>query len=392
MNPPQPRLFGKLEGVVFFLVSAAFVTIYITQPVLPVIREQFGVGETAASLTISAVILGIALANIPFGILADNRGIRPIILIGGGVVASCGIACALPLPFEALIGFRFVQGLFIPALTTCLAAYLSRRLPAERLNVVMGSYVSATVAGGLGGRLLGGMIHPGLHWRWSFVFAGLLVSIAVAVGLRWLPANDPASGESPETALGFRDMWARREIRSQFLVAFSGFFVFSSVFNYLPFYLAGPAFEAPTRLITLMYLSYLIGIVAGPLAGRLANRFGNGPTMAGGALVFAAAMLVSLIPSLFAIPVSLTGVCAGFFTVHAAAAGWLNRQLDSSRGRANSLYILCYYAGGTVGITASGMAYERWNWTGVVGLGLLMLTVPFGVGIRESLGRMRVRL
>ena len=36
----------------------------------------------------------------------------------------------------------------MPALTTCLAAYLSANLPLERLNVVMGSYVSATVAGG----------------------------------------------------------------------------------------------------------------------------------------------------------------------------------------------------------------------------------------------------
>jgi YNFM family putative membrane transporter len=32
-----------------------------------------------------------------------------------------------------------------------------------RLNVAMGAYVSATVVGGLGGRLLGGYLHPPLH-------------------------------------------------------------------------------------------------------------------------------------------------------------------------------------------------------------------------------------
>ena len=389
MESSSSHLFGKLEGIVFFLVSAAFVTIYITQPVLPVIREQFGVSETMASLTISAVILGITLANIPFGMLADSMGIRPIILTGGAVIAACSIACACPLPFTAVIAFRFVQGLFIPALTTCLAAYLSRCLPVERLNVVMGSYVSATVAGGLGGRLLGGMAYPRFDWRISFVFAGLLVIMAVAAGVKWLPKENPVPKSQHENALGFRDMLSRSGLRNQFLVAFSGFFVFSSVFNYMPFYLAGPAFSAPTRLITLMYLSYVIGIVIGPVSGRFSNRFGNGPTMACGALVFAMAILISLIKSLYLIPVSLTGVCAGFFTVHSSAAGWLNRQLDSSRGKANSLYVLSYYAGGTAGITLSGMAFERWNWNGVVGLGVLMLTVPLAVGLNDLLGKTR---
>jgi hypothetical protein len=45
---------------------------------------------------------------------------------------------------------------------------------------------------------------------------------------------------------------------------------------------------------------------------------------------------------------SLAGMCAGFFAIHAAAAGALNGKLTTSRGRANALYILFYYAGGIV--------------------------------------------
>ena len=80
--------------------------------------------------------------------------------------------------------------------------------------------------------------------------------------------------------------------------------------------------------------------------------------------------------------IGLVGICAGFFTVHAAAAGWLNRKLVSSRGRANSLYVLFYYAGGSVGITASGMAYEMFAWPGVVGMGAIMLLIPLCTGLR----------
>ena len=150
--------FFSLQALVFALVAAAFTTVYITQPVLPIIQREFGVSASKASLTVSAVILGIALANLPFGMLADRFPVRRLILVGGAVVAACSLFCAATADLWLLVGARFLQGLFIPALTTCLAAYLSLSLHLDKLNVVMGSYVSATVAGGLSGRLLGGWI------------------------------------------------------------------------------------------------------------------------------------------------------------------------------------------------------------------------------------------
>ena len=120
----------------------------------------------------------------------------------------------------------------------------------------------------------------------------------------------------------------------------------------------------------------------GPLAGQMSNRFGNGRTMAGGAVLFGVSLSITLYPSLLSVIVGLAGICAGFFTIHAAAAGWLNRHLVSSRGRANSLYVLFYYAGGACGITLGGSAYETFSWPGVVGMGAVMLMVPLWMGLR----------
>ena len=80
---------------------------------------------------------------------------------------------------------------------------------------------------------------------------------------------------------------------------------------------------------------------------------------------------------------SLAGVCAGFFAVHAAAAGSLNRRLVAGRGRANSLYVLFYYLGGSIGITVSGHAYGYGGWRMVTVLGILMLGTTFAAGITE---------
>ena len=381
MVEPRPMISMGLQASVFTLVSAAFTTIYITQPVLPIIQETYQVSASQASITISAVILGMTLANLPFGALADRLTIRPIILAGGLMVVGGNIVCAITGNFQGLVLARFVQGLFIPALTTCLAAFLSRRLPPQRLNVVMGTYVSATVAGGLGGRLLGGLFHPAFNWRWAFIIATGLVAVACGVAWRGLP-REKTTAPRQSAPLSFLQLLAQAPLRKNYIVAFSAFFVFSSVFNYLPFYLAGPIFNAPTRTITFMYMVYLIGIVIGPLAGQLSNRFGNGRTMAAGATLFGLSLGTTLYPTLLAVIVGLAGICAGFFTIHAAAAGWLNRNLVSSRGRANSLYVLFYYAGGTCGITLSGSAYEMFSWAGVVGIGAMMLVVPLWIGLQ----------
>jgi YNFM family putative membrane transporter len=376
----------NLQFLVFSLVMAAFTNLYITQPVLPVLQREFGVDANAASLTISAVILGIALANLPFGMLADTYPIKVIILTGGVVVGISGLFCAATTNLDILIIARFVQGLFFPALTTCLAAYLSKSLPLERLNVVMGSYVSATVAGGLGGRLLGGWIHPPLHWRYAFVSASLFLLASTAAAVRLLPA-DSLRSETNRLQEGFMALLKRKELLMIYLVSFSAFFVFSSIFNFLPFYLARTPFNASTEVITLMYLTYIIGIVIGPFAGRLSNRFGVGSTMALGAALFGLAILMTLIKSLAVIALCLTGVCAGFFGIHAAAVGSLNAKLTSSQGRANSLYVLFYYLGGAVGITCSGYAYAALGWKGVVMLGCVVLLLPFIAGMRERKSR-----
>ncbi len=376
-----------LQALVFGLVSASFTTIYLLQPVLPVLQQEFGVDEKQASYAISAVILGMALSNLPFGRMADQVPVKPIIAAGALVVVFCGLGCALVQQMSHLIVLRFSQGLFIPALTTCLAAYLSKHLPVERLNVVMGSYVSATVAGGLGGRLLGGWIHPPLHWRYAFVTVSVLVASATLAALKYLPAESRKTSAAAIGVQGFWTLLRRTELLRIYSVAFLSFWVFSALFNYLPFYLAGPAFNASTQRITFMYLAYVLGIIVGPLSGQLSNRLGNGTTMAIGAIIFALALAATHITSLWAVGIALCGVCVGFFSIHSAAAGSLNQKLKSSRGRANSLYVLFYYLGGSTGITVSGYGYESYGWPGVTGVGLLLLAVILAAGIVESSNR-----
>jgi MFS transporter, YNFM family, putative membrane transport protein len=383
----------RLQLIVSLLVSASFTNIYITQPILPVLQHEFSADTVVVSFTVSAVVLGIAIANLPFGSLADRLPIHPIILTGGVLVASGGLVCALTKNLWLFIGARFVQGLFIPALTTCVAAYLARTIPPARLNVVMGSYVSATVLGGLGGRLLGGWIHPPLHWRYAFVSASVLILAATLVAFRSLPRTSAAAG-GPRDAIGFLALLKRWELLRIYLCAAGGFSLFSSVFNYLPFRLTGAPFHFSTQLTTLLYLSYVVGIFMGPTAGRISNRYGSANALLAGSVVLGGSLALIALPSVPAVVLGLLGICAGFFTVHAAAVGLLNRRLTSGQGRANALYVLFYYVGGWLGITGSGFAYTSGGWSAVISVCALLLLIPLSAGMSErgiTVGRTSTR-
>jgi len=371
-----------LQAVVFFLAATAFSTVYITQPVLPVLAREFGADPFNVSLTVSAVVLGIAISIVPIGMLADRLPVHRILLFGGFMVVVCSLVAALTHDLWTLIAVRFVQGLFIPTLTTCLVVYLARSLPAERLNVVMGSYVSATVAGGLGGRLLSGWLHPAAHWRHAFVVAAGLLLVATLIAARRLREPAPAAHHA-HSGLSIWLMLRRADLLRLFLVAFASFFVFSSVFNFLPFYLAAPPLSMPIRYITALYLTYVIGIIIGPLAGHISDRFGSGLTIAGGALLMALALMISLRLSVVAVCLALTAVCGGYFAMHAAAVGALNRRLSSGRGRANALYVLFYYIGGFSGITLSGFAYSGGGWPAVVLVCIVVLLAPVAGGLLD---------
>jgi len=248
--------------------------------------------------------------------------------------------------------------------------------------VVMGSYVAATVLGGLGGRLMGGWLFPADDWRYAFMATAILTVLTTVIAVVGLPKPSNA-GPHVKSTLSYGQLLAQWPLVRYFICAAGSFAVFSSVFNYLPFRLADAPFGWSTEATTTLYLVYIMGIFMAPLAGRWSVRFGSRATLVAGSLVLLLALLLLQLASLIAVVVGLTAVCAGFFCVHAAAVGALNRSLSSGHGRANALYVLFYYVGGWLGISLNGLLYQHWGWSGVIGLSLLLVLIPLTVGLTE---------
>jgi YNFM family putative membrane transporter len=348
---------------------AAYADMYVTQPILPVLSKEFGVGAAEAGLTVSSVVLGIAVASSGYGPLSDALGRRRVMAGATGLLALATLACAFAPSFPALLALRALQGVLVPGMTAVSVAYAGDRFRSGDLPAVVGGIIAASVVGGLVGRVLSGAIAAQAGWRAAFVaFAAVtaVAALALARGLVHAP-----SAERTGLAAAYRGMLGHLHdppLLGAYLVATALFFGWIGIFTYLPYRLAGPPWRLGTGQISAVYLVYAAGVVVSPIAGRLAVRV-PAPRLIGiGLAVEALGMAGALAPDL---PLAIAGLVVlvlGTFTAQAVAPAFVNATARHAKGGASALYLTFYYVGGTLGASLPGLAWRSAGWPGVVGV------------------------
>src|SRR4029453_4364045 len=92
----------------------AFLNLYATQPLLPLLMRVFHASHFAVSLTVTASTVAGAVRAPGGGRLADLIG-RKRVIIGSAFVVTAATAIAATAPnLTQFIGWRFVQGLATP--------------------------------------------------------------------------------------------------------------------------------------------------------------------------------------------------------------------------------------------------------------------------------------
>src|SRR6266508_5496346 len=102
---------------------AAYGDMYVTQSILPVLSAEFGVGAARAGLTVSAVVLAIAIASSFYGPLSDALGRRRVMAGATALLAVATLACAFAPTFGALVVLPAVQMTRLPAMSAVLLAH-----------------------------------------------------------------------------------------------------------------------------------------------------------------------------------------------------------------------------------------------------------------------------
>lgn len=298
-------------------------------PAFPAMAETFDVGADRIQMTLSAYMIGLAIAQLLCGPLADRFGRKPLLLSGMALFCLGSVGCMFADSITVLFGYRFLQA-FGAASGMVLAQAMIRDtfapVDAAKKLAYMGSTtaIAPALAPVAGGALL-------VAFGWSSIFLALALYAAltlavVSVGLPESLPRDRRQTLHPRTvagnylaALGNRAFLAHALAVS---LMFAGHYGFMSG---APFVLI-ELFAVPEAHFGWYFLFVVVAFITGNLLGaRLTARVGGHRLiLAGGSLLVLAGILVV---SLVASGTDTVAAVIGPQVIYAIGSGMMMPQL-----------------------------------------------------------------
>ena len=345
----------------------AFIELYATQALLPLLAREFNATPAEVSRTVSASTFAVALVAPFIGVFADMIGRKRVIVTAMFVLVLPTAMAGLSETLDALVFWRFVQGLLLPPIFAVTVAYIGEEFPAEATSMT-GIYVAASGIGGFLSRFLSGVLAEHYGWRASF-FGLAAVTLACAVASAFLMPRERRFLKSGGLIAAFGFMAAHlrnKQLLATYAVGFGVLFCFVGVFTYINFVLAAPPFSLSTEALGAIFIVYLVGVVLTPFTGALVERLGRRGLVAAASGLWIVGLAVTLAPSLALILLGLALCVSCGFLCQSCATSYVAVTARQARSSAIGLYVALYYIGGAAGAVVPGYAFAWAGWPACV--------------------------
>lgn len=365
----------RLTAALFAGGVATFAELYAVQAVLPGLAAEWSLTESQATLAVSVATGALAVSVLPWAAVGDRIGRARAMRISAVVAALSGLLVAVAPTFEILLALRAVSGAALGALPALAVAHLVSTAPPARVAAAGGLYIAGTTIGGLSGRVLTGAVGGVFGWRWGLVSTALFVVVAAVVFVVLLESPGPAraadrpgrpgpggQGAKVRLALADRVVWVF------YAQAFLLMGAFVTVYNLLSFRLLADPYRLPASVVSLLFLTYLVGTIGSSGVGRLVAGLGRRRVLAGAGLTMAIGAAITVPAPLWCVLTGLVLLTFAFFVAHAIAATWAGERVPAARSQASAIYSLAYYAGSSlVGLVGAAL-YARGGWPAAMAL------------------------
>ncbi len=361
-------------AIVVYCTIVGFAVLYTTQPLLPLLAEQWHrpIGDTA--LLTTATMIPLALGPLMYGYVLEHVSTKHMLTASFSVLTLAQFALGLGPDYPVFLLLRAIQGLMLPAIFTALMTYSSAAGGQEKTRRNITIYIAATILGGYCGRVLTGLLTDLINWQAAFLFWAFAALVATWLTTRL--ASDPRLRLGKVHLAEIREL-ARRPIYAEGLAsAFLLFFVFAAVLNFLPFHMRDNDPGISQSAIALVYTGYLVGVAIALGSLRLIHLFGGERrTLVAGSLVYLLGTAAFALPGNQLAYVTMLVFAAGMFTLHSVLSAFLNHLETERKGLINGLYVSAYYTGGAMGSYFPGFIYQYVGWPAFVAFMLLLLVV-----------------
>jgi MFS family permease len=370
----------------------AFLELYSTQPLLPLLTRLFHASKTGVSLTVSAATLGAALSAPIFGSLVERLPRKRVIVACLAGIALPTLLAATSTSLAQLIFWRFLQGIMVPGIVAVVVTYIGEEWPPNRVALVMSFYVSGTALGGFLGRFSAGVLADWFNWRVSFLVVGIVALAGAGAVAVWLPhgrRRPPLPPLSATRLSFFPQLWNQagalfrnRRLVATYAVGCNVLFTLVAVFTWITFHLSAAPFRLSTAALSSLFFVYLIGFVVTPAAGYIITRIGLRTGIGCAIVCCMAGVLLTLAPSFPVIILGLALVSTGTFISQTASQSHLRVAAPpEARVTAAGLYLTCYYFGGTAAGVVPGVFWALGKWPACVAFIVAMQAIALAIAL-----------
>ena len=261
----KTRVRTFFSGLVPLFVLAHFAHHLLTAlpvPMLPFIRDDFGLSYTQAGLVVSAFSLSYGLGQLPAGWLADRIGARIMLTIGICGVAVAGVLVGFSQTFVMMIVFLVLMGIAGGGYHPSASPLISASVKPENRGSALGFHL----VGGSGSFFLAPLIAAG-----TAIF-GVIFFVLLGRRIRNPILQDDVVEEGSEQP-DLPNRW-RHLVTFMVLTVFTQAVAFS-VITFVPLFMVDQHGVSEGAAATYLAIIYSAGLWASPLGGYLSDRLGK---------------------------------------------------------------------------------------------------------------------
>lgn len=355
---------------------------YYNQPLLGKIAKEFNISESTANNVAMLTQIGYALGLLLLIPLGDMFRRKKIIVADFVLIVlsllTFSLSTNIYVTFAAsfLIGFSSV----IPQMFVPIAAQLSK--PEEKGKNV-GLVMSGLLVGILVSRVFSGIIGEILGWREVYYIAivvMIIFGISIVVVLPNIkPTFKGTYSQLMQSLIYYA--WTVPSLRLASLRGALGFGSFMAFWTTLTFHLERPPFFAGSDIAGMLGLVGVVGALAASFVGRMTDRMNKNLLIVVAIIAMIASWAIFGIWgfSYIGLIVGIILLDIGLQSMHITNQTIVFSSHPEATNRLNTVYMVSYFIGGSLGTFISGKAWGAFGWLGSVGVGIGFVSIALVV-------------
>jgi MFS family permease len=371
-NRTRPRLALPVGGETARILAWICLLIAVNQlgfgaivPVVPLYAEEFGVSAFAVGLTIAIYGLARFLVNVPAGRLAETRGRRITLALGGLITVVGNLLCALAPSYAVFLGARFIAGAGAAMVLTggqIVVADISTPQNRGRLMAIYQGVFSFAI--GIG-PLPGGYLADRVGLSAPFFGSAIMAAVVALLAWIWVPETRgfrtqvaPAGPETPTAVSSSAPApshqaatWVTPAFVLIGLVSFSTFFTRTgALFNVVPLIAEDEMNLSADQIGVGIGMISLVGLFLSYPSGWLVDRFGRKGVIVPSTLIAGLSLLLFsavtsyggylLASSIWSIGAGISSAAPAAYAADIAPAGQMAAALGRFRTISDAGYVL----------------------------------------------------